>query len=160
MKIYSYLSSCHAHWVSRNPLLAFKQLQKMIDLGQNLMKEGDYQDAKDYVGSAFESAEILFDQEQSSPQLVSKLTSLTIMLSAIYQGIGRPIKACSVLNRIRWKLDEEEARSRTHANKAAFIRHCSNALLEARKDMLGASLLAHGISNGNKSAAMMGMTVH
>lgn len=136
METAKYICACDQKWVRQYPQLANSRLEQLGNDTIALLKQQQYDQALPNAGTAFAIASILFEQERDSQHLTSKLTSATVMLAEIYHFLGEESKANKLLNDVKTKLDNRLQAPFFEASKAFLFKHCSNALLEARKNLL------------------------
>ena len=89
-----------------------------------------------FLGTAFETAEIIFDKRLESPQLTTSLTSLAIMLAHAYASTNQVEAANSLLQRLNNKMKCAIDCALGYATKAVFFEHCSRAITEANSDIM------------------------
>ncbi len=135
MTDYQFLCEQHRVWVDANPQQAFERVEAMSNVAEQLVKESQFERAIPYLGTALESAEILFEKRLESPQLTTKITSLAITLANAYEVQSQVQKGVDLLLRIEQKFRDAIACAEGYATKAAFFRHCSAALNEAQCEL-------------------------
>ncbi len=137
MQEYRYICERHKDWVDANPKEAFGKIQQLKQLAETLLRKQDYVEANRFLGTAFETAEIIFDNRLESPQLTTTLTSLGIMLAHTYRYLGLESNAVNLLERLQCRMQRAIDCANGYATKVAFYRHCSSALTAAKSDMHG-----------------------
>lgn len=135
MHDYKYICEFHKSWVDDNPEDAFCKIQQLKLLAEKLLQQQKYQQANQFLGTAFETAEIIFDNRLESPQLTTTLTSLGIMLAHTYTTLGLEHSATQLLERLQCRMQRAIDCANGYATKVAFYRHCSSAVIAAKIDM-------------------------
>lgn len=139
MTEYKYICTKHRFWVDENPKDAFESIQKMTKLAEQLLQENQPNQAIPYLGTAYETAEIIFDNRLESPQLTTCLTSLAIMLAHAYAATNQINAANSLLKHLNTKMKCAIDCALGYTTKVAFFEHCSKAINEAKNDIMFAS---------------------
>jgi hypothetical protein len=139
MSDHQYLCVKHRTWVNAHPKEAFNTLLQMTTVAEILLQQTDYQQAIPLLGSAFETAEIIFDQGIESPQLTTSFTSLGIMLAHAYASAYRFDMASGLLQKLQNKMQMSMQEAGDYETKSAFFRHCCSAIAEAELEILACS---------------------
>ncbi|MFB1035433.1 MAG: hypothetical protein QMC38_08795 [Sinobacterium sp.] len=133
---YKYICVNHRFWVDAHPKEAFSSVQKMTKVAEHLLQKNQPHKAIPFLGTAFETAEIIFDKRLESPQLTTSLTSLAIMLAHAYASTNQVEAANSLLQRLNNKMKCAIDCALGYATKAVFFEHCSRAITEANSDIM------------------------
>jgi hypothetical protein len=136
MAEYKYICINHRFWVDENPKEAFKSVQQMTKVAEHLLQKNQPNKAIPYLGTAFETAEIIFDKRLESPQLTTSLTSLAIMLAHAYASTDQIDTAKALLQRQNNKMKCAIDCALGYVTKVAFFEHCSRAITEANRDIM------------------------
>jgi hypothetical protein len=136
MTDYKYICQNHRFWVDTHPKEAFSSVQQMTKVAENLLQKNQLNEAIPFLGTAFETAEIIFDKCLDSPQLTTSLTSLAIMLAHAYASTNQVDTANALLQRLNNKMKCAIDCALGYATKAAFFEHCSRAITEANRDIM------------------------
>lgn len=136
MTEYKYICLNHRFWVDANPKEAFNSVQQMTKLAEHLLQKNQPSKAIPFLGTAFETAEIIFDKRLESPQLTTSLTSLAIMLAHAYASTNQIDSAKNLLLRLNIKMQCAIDCALGYATKVAFFEHCSQAINEANSDIM------------------------
>lgn len=136
MTEYKYICLNHRFWVDAHPEEAFTSVQQMTQMAEHLLQKDQANQAIPLLGTAFETAEIIFDQRLESPQLTTSLTSLAIMLAHAYASTNQIDAANALLQRLNRKLRCAIDCALGYATKVAFFEHCSRAISEAKTDIV------------------------
>jgi hypothetical protein len=136
MTEYKYICSNHKCWVDTHPKEAFSSVQQMTKLAEHLLQQNQPSKAIPFLGTAFETAEIIFDKRLESPQLTTSLTSLAIMLAHAYASTNQLDAASGLLQRLNNKMKCAIDCALGYATKAAFFEHCSRAITEANSEIM------------------------
>lgn len=136
MTQYKFICVNHRFWVDAHPKEAFSSIQQMTRLAEHLLQENQPNKAIPFLGTAFETAEIIFDNRLESPQLTTSLTSLAIMLAHAYASTNQIDAANALLQRLNNKMKCAINCALGYATKVAFFEHCSRAITEARSDVI------------------------
>jgi len=136
MTEYRYICVNHRFWVDAHPKEAFSSVQKMTKVAEHLLQKNQPNKAIPFLGTAFETAEIIFDKRLESPQLTTSLTSLAIMLAHAYASTNQVEAANSLLQRLNNKMKCAIDCALGYATKAVFFEHCSRAITEANSDIM------------------------
>ena len=136
MTQYKYICLNHRFWVDAHPKEAFSRVQQMTKLAEHLLQKSQPSKAIPFLGTAFETAEIIFDKRLESPQLTTSLTSLAIMLAHAYASTDQIDAANALLQRLNNKLKCAIDCALGYATKVAFFEHCSRAITEANHDIM------------------------
>lgn len=150
MSKYHFVCSKHQDWIDAHPEEAFEHIKRMSALAEQLVKHAYYRQAIPYLGTALESAEIIFDKRLESPQLTTLMTSITITLANAYAVLERNHQSNELLHRIQQKLKFAIDCAEGYATKAAFFKHCAQALGEAQ----------HELVQGQPVPLPVGATIH
>lgn len=67
MTEYKYICTKHRVWVDAHPKDAFESIQKMTKLAEQLLQKNQHNQAIPYLGTAYETAQIIFDNRLESP---------------------------------------------------------------------------------------------
>ncbi|WP_339723391.1 hypothetical protein [uncultured Paraglaciecola sp.] len=136
MTEYKFICLNHRFWVDEHPQEAFGSVQQMTKMAEHLLQKNQPSQAIPILGTAFETAEIIFDKRLESPQLTTSLTSLAIMLAHAYAATNQIEIAHSLLHRLNKKLNCAIDCALGYATKVAFFEHCSRAIVEAKNDIM------------------------
>jgi hypothetical protein len=136
MTDYKYICQNHRFWVDTHPKEAFSSVQQMTKVAEHLLQKNLPNKAIPFLGSAFETAEIIFDKRLESPQLTNSLTSLAIMLAHAYATTNQVDAANALLERLNNKMKCAIDCALGYATKVAFFEHCSRAITEANIDIM------------------------
>ena len=136
MTEYKYICVNHRFWVDAHPKEAFSSVQKMTKVAEHLLQKDQHSKAIPILGTAFETAEIIFDKRLESPQLTTSLTSLAIMLAHAYASTNQIDTANALLQRLNNKMKCAIDCALGYATKAAFFEHCSRAITEANIEIM------------------------
>ena len=136
MTQYKYICLNHRFWVDAHPKEAFSRVQQMTKLAEHLLQKSQPSKAIPFLGTAFETAEIIFDKRLASPQLTTSLTSLAIMLAHAYASTNQIDAANALLQRLNSKIKCAIDCALGNATKVAFFEHCSRAITEANHDIM------------------------
>ncbi|MFT6990421.1 MAG: hypothetical protein ACJASL_002399 [Paraglaciecola sp.] len=136
MTEYKYICLNHRFWVDAHPKEAFSSVQQMTKMAEHLLQKNQPSKAIPFLGTAFETAEIIFDNRQESPQLTTSLTSLAIMLAHAYVSTNQVEAANGLLQRLNNKMKCAIECALGYATKVAFFEHCSRAITEANSDIM------------------------
>ncbi|WP_293750375.1 hypothetical protein [uncultured Paraglaciecola sp.] len=136
MTEYKYICLNHRFWVDTHPKEAFNSVQQMTKVAEHLLLQDQPSKAIPYLGSAFETAEMIFDKRLESPQLTTSLTSLAIMLAHAYASTNQIEAANALLHRLNNKMKCAIECALGYATKVAFFEHCSRAITEAKTDIV------------------------
>jgi hypothetical protein len=136
MTDYKYICLNHRFWVDAHPEEAFSSVQQMTKAAEHLLQKNQTHKAIPFLGTAFETAEIIFDKRLESPQLTTSLTSLAIMLAHAYASTNQIDSANALLQRLNNKMKCAIDCALGYATKAAFFEHCSRAITEASIDIM------------------------
>jgi hypothetical protein len=136
MTQYKYICLNHRLWVDSHPKEAFSSVQHMTKIAEHLLQKNQHNQAILFLGTAFETAEIIFDKRLESPQLTTSLTSLAIMLAHAYASTNQIEIAHALLQRLNNKMQSAIDCALGYATKAAFFEHCSRAITEAKRDIM------------------------
>ena len=136
MTEYKYICQNHRFWVDTHPKEAFSSVQQMTKVAEHLLQKNQPNKAIPFLGTAFETAEIIFDKRLESPQLTTSLTSLAIMLAHAYASTNQVEAANSLLQRLNNKMKCAIDCALGYATKAVFFEHCSRAITEANSDIM------------------------
>jgi hypothetical protein len=139
MTEYKYICLNHKFWVDTHPKEAFSSVQQMTKMAEHLLQKEQPSKAIPFLGTAFETAEIIFDKRLESPQLTTSLTSLAIMLAHAYASTNQIDAANALLQRLSNKMKCAIDCALGYATKVAFFEHCSKAITEAKTDILFAT---------------------
>jgi hypothetical protein len=148
MTEYKYICPNHRFWVDANPKEAFSSVQQMTKLAEHLLQKNQPSKAIPFLGTAFETAEIIFDKRLESPQLTTSLTSLAIMLAHAYASTNQIDNAKTLLLRLNIKMQCAIDCALGYATKVAFFEHCSRAINEASSDIM---LTATSVEKANSA---------
>ena len=132
---HQFICSDHAKWVSKNPQQAFLKIQEMQQIAETFLHHQQFQQAIPYLGSALETAELIFDSRLESPQLTTTLTSLSIMLANAYSQVNKATIGQALLDRINSKMIGAASYGEDYHTKVAFYKHCVQAIKEASLDL-------------------------
>ncbi len=144
---HQFICSNHAQWANNNPQQAFLKIQEMQQIAETFLHHQQYHQAIPYLGTALETAELIFDSRLESPQLTTTLTSLSIMLANAYSQINEVETAHALLKRINSKMEGAASYGEDYQTKVAFYKHCVQAIKEASSDLLEAQHLRLQSSN-------------
>jgi hypothetical protein len=136
MTEYKYICLNHRFWVDSHPKEAFASVQQMTKLAEHLLQKNQPNKAIPFLGTAFETAEIIFDKRLESPQLTTSLTSLAIMLAHAYASTNQIDAANALLQHLKSKMKCAIDCALGYATKVAFFEHCSRAIAEANSDIV------------------------
>jgi hypothetical protein len=136
MTEYKFICLEHRFWVDSHPKEAFSSVQQMTKLAEHLLQKNQQSEAIPFLGTAFETAEIIFDKRLESPQLTTSLTSVAIMLAHAYASTNQIDAAYALLQRLNNKMKCAIDCALGYATKAAFFEHCSRAITEAKTDIV------------------------
>jgi hypothetical protein len=136
MTQYKYICLNHRFWVDSHPKEAFNSVQQMTKVAEHLLQKNQPRQAIPFLGTAFETAEIIFDKRLESPKLTTSLTSLAIMLAHAYASTNQMNTANALLQRLNNKMQCAIDCALGYATKVAFFEHCSRAITEANKDIM------------------------
>ena len=136
MTEYKFICVKHRYWVDAHPKEAFTSVQQMTKLAEHLLHENQPDKAIPFLGTAFETAEIIFDNRLESPQLTTSLTSLAIMLAHAYASTNQIDAANFLLQRLNNKMQWAIDCALGYTTKVAFYEHCSKAISEAKSDVM------------------------
>jgi len=143
MTEYKYICLNHRFWVDTHPKEAFSSIQQMTKLAEHLLQKNQPSKAIPFLGTAFETAEIIFDKRLESPQLTTSLTSLAIMLAHAYASTNQIDAANALLQRLHSKMKCAIDCALGYATKVAFFEHCSRAITEAKTDIVFSQSTLH-----------------
>lgn len=135
MTQYKYICLNHRIWVDAHPQEAFSSVQQMTKLAEHLLQKNQPSKAIPFLGTAFETAEIIFDKRLESPQLTTSLTSLAIMLAHAYASTNQVEAANALLQHLKTKMKCAIDCALGYATKVAFFEHCSRAITEANTEI-------------------------
>ncbi|MCF2949376.1 hypothetical protein L0668_14750 [Paraglaciecola aquimarina] len=135
---YQYICIKHRIWVDENPELAFDNVLQLSKQAEKKLLKNQYDEAIILLGTAFETAEIIFDNRLESPQLTTCLTSSAIMLAHAYSMTGQVEAANRLLVKLKHKMQCAINCAVGYATKVAFFKHCSEAITEANNDITNA----------------------
>ena len=121
MTEYKFICLNHRFWVDSHPKEAFSSVQQMTKLAENLLQKNQPSEAIPFLGTAFETAEIIFDKRLESPQLTTSLTSVAIMLAHAYASTNQIDAANALLQRLNNKMKCAIDCALGYATKAAFF---------------------------------------
>ncbi|MBU3002453.1 hypothetical protein [Paraglaciecola arctica] len=141
MTEYKYICTKHRFWVDENPKDAFESIQKMTKLAEQLLQKNQPNQAIPYLGTAYETAQIIFDNRLESPQLTTSLTSSAIMLAHAYAATNQLNAANILLKHLNTKMKCAIECAYGYTTKVAFFEHCSRAITEAKNDIMLASTI-------------------
>jgi hypothetical protein len=136
MTEYKYICLNHKFWVDTHPKEAFSSVQQMTKMAEHLLQKDQPSKAIPFLGTALETAEIIFDKRLESPQLTTSLTSLAIMLAHAYASTNQIDAANALLQRLNNKMKCAIDCALGYATKVAFFEHCSRAITEAKTDIV------------------------
>ena len=136
MTEYKFICLDHRFWVDSHPKEAFSSVKQMTKLAEHLLQKNQQSEAIPFLGTAFETAEIIFDKRLESPQLTTSLTSVAIMLAHAYASTNQIDAAYALLQRLNNKMKCAIDCALGYATKAAFFEHCSRAITEAKTDIV------------------------
>lgn len=136
MTEYKYICPNHRLWVDTHPEEAFSSVQQMTKMAEHLLQKNQPSKAIPILGTAFETAELIFDKRLESPQLTTSLTSLAIMLAHAYASANQVDSANALLQRLNNKMKCAIDCALGYATKVAFFEHCSRAIAEAKLDIV------------------------
>lgn len=88
------------------------------------------------MGTAFEIAEIIFDKPLGSPQFITSLTSLAIMLALAYASTNQIDTANASLQHLNNKIKCAINCALGYDTKVTFFEHCAKAITEAKKNYI------------------------
>lgn len=137
---HQFICSNHAKWANNNPQQAFLKIQEMQQIAESFLHHQQYHQAIPYLGTALETAELIFDSRLESPQLTTTLTSLSIMLANAYSQTNESATAHALLDRINNKMEGAASYGEDYQTKVAFYKHCIQAINEASLDLLETNL--------------------
>ena len=143
MTEYKFICLEHRFWVDSHPKEAFSSVQQMTKLAEHLLQKNQQSEAIPFLGTAFETAEIIFDKRLESPQLTTSLTSVAIMLAHAYASTNQIDAAYALLQRLNNKMKCAIDCALGYATKAAFFEHCSRAIIEAKTDIVFSQSTLH-----------------
>lgn len=143
MTEYKFICLDHRFWVDSHPKEAFSSVQQMTKLAEHLLQKNQQSEAIPFLGTAFETAEIIFDKRLESPQLTTSLTSVAIMLAHAYASTNQIDAAYALLQRLNNKMKCAIDCALGYATKAAFFEHCSRAITEAKTDIVFSQSTLH-----------------
>jgi hypothetical protein len=144
MTEYKFICLEHRFWVDSHPKEAFSSVQQMTKLAEHLLQKNQQSEAIPFLGTAFETAEIIFDKKRlESPQLTTSLTSVAIMLAHAYASTNQIDAANALLQRLNNKMKCAIDCALGYATKAAFFEHCSRAITEAKADIVFSQSTLH-----------------
>ncbi|MGJ8681904.1 hypothetical protein [Paraglaciecola sp.] len=135
---YQFICIKHRAWVDENPQLAFDNVMQLSKQAEQKLQINEYEEAIILLGTAFETAEIIFDNRLESPQLTTSLTSSAIMLAHAYSMTGKADAANKLLVKLKNKMQCAINCAVGYATKVAFFKHCSQAITEANRDIKNA----------------------
>jgi hypothetical protein len=135
MTHYKYICLNHRFWVDSHPKEAFSSVQQMTKVAERLLQKNQPNQAIPFLGTAFETAEIIFDKRLESPQLTNSLTSLAIMLAHAYASTNQLEEAVALLQRLKNKMKCAIDCAFGYATKVVFFEHCSRAITEANNEI-------------------------
>jgi hypothetical protein len=135
MTEYKYICRNHRLWVDENPQDAFENVLNITKQAEQKLHKNQYEEAIPLLGTAFETAIIIFDNRLESPQLTTSLTSSAIMLAHAYSVTGKAEAATQLLQRLKNKMQWAIDCGTGYATKVAFFQHCSKAITEANEDI-------------------------
>lgn len=147
MHDYKYICEFHKNWVDANPEDAFSKILQLKVLAEKFLQQHDYQEANRFLGTAFETAEVIFDNRLESPKLTTTLTSLGIMLAHTYRSLGSEQNATRLLERLQCRMQWAISCANGYATKVAFYQHCSSAVTAAKIDMDSCKMAGNTIQN-------------
>ena len=150
MTQYKYICLNHKIWVDTHPREAFGSVQQMTKLAEHLLQKNQPSKAIPFLGTAFETAEIIFDKRLESPQLTTSLTSLAIMLAHAYASTNQVEAADALLQRLNSKMKCAIDCALGYATKVVFFEHCSKAITEANREIMLTAPITQ--ANINKSS--------
>ena len=142
MTQYKYICLKHKLWVDAHPREAFGSVQQMTKLAEHLLKKNQTSKAIPFLGTAFETAEIIFDKRLESPQLTTSLTSLAIMLAHAYASTNQVEAANALLQHLNSKMKCAIDCALGYATKVVFFEHCSRAITEANSEITLAAAMS------------------
>ncbi len=125
----------HRLWVETHPYDAFEFVVQLLASGKQKIALQEYQQALPFLGSAFETSELIYNQISSSPQLLTTITSAAIMLAQTYKEVGKVREAKKLLNTLHFKFKASIENEYT-CSKTAFFSHCSDMLMQAKEDLI------------------------
>ncbi|MFC4698906.1 hypothetical protein ACFO4O_01870 [Glaciecola siphonariae] len=123
---YQFICKFHQQWAKDNPLCAFKFFVPMSKDAANIVKDKGWDNALPHIGSAYETADILFTQAPESGQITTMYTSLAILLAKGYYSLGCPIKAEQTLDHVKQRILNQAWLSQT-----CRYQHCIACLEQA-----------------------------
>lgn len=127
---YQYICIKHRAWVDENPKLAFDNVLQLNKQAEQKLQQNQYDEAIILLGTAFETAEIIFDNRLESPQLTTSITSSAIMLAHAYSMTGEAEAANRLLLKVKNKMQCAITCAVGYATKVAFL---NIALRQLRK---------------------------
>lgn len=136
MSEYHYLSPMNKLWVDSHPREAFCQILENKKQAEQLLKNQHHKQAIAFLGQAFETAELIFDNRIESPQLTTTLTGLAIMLAHSYASISKVDIGSAILQRLLQKIQREIKCTASYSSKVVYFKHCVQAITEARTDIV------------------------
>jgi hypothetical protein len=104
MNEYQFICKCHQQWVANNPSSAFITLVTMAHEAKLLAYTEGWEIALHHIGTAYETADILFKAAPQSPQLATMLTSMTLLMSEAFEYLSCIDDAKSLLIRVQSQL--------------------------------------------------------
>ncbi|WP_133471148.1 hypothetical protein [Paraglaciecola marina] len=135
MSEYHYLCPINKLWVDSHPKEAFSRILENKKHAEQLLKKQHHKQAIAFLGRAFETAEMIFDNRIESTQLTITLTGLAIMLAHAYAKISKVDIATAILQRLRQKIQREIKCTVGYSTKVVYFEHCIQAITEARSDL-------------------------
>ncbi|WP_371194500.1 hypothetical protein [Glaciecola sp. SC05] len=142
-----YICDDHQQWIVCEPQQAFLRLLEMSSQAHKMALSEGLEAALPYIGSAFETAYVLYNCAQQSPQLTTMLTSLTITLANAYSALGKHQEATLLLNTIRNALLTNAQAESRELSKIKFLKNCGEMLVDAAHDVIMMSSIRAGLSS-------------
>ena len=122
-----FLCPIHRDWIYFHPEEALNYLENVHNKGHILLVGHCWREAIPYLGSAFETAEILLQLHGSEePSLADKLSNLAIALAKSYQAVDEVHNGLLILEQSLSQLHSVTARETLRAFQANYPRNASN----------------------------------
>lgn len=129
----TFLCPVHRDWVYYHPDEAMDRIEKAQRQGEILMQQQRWDRAVPFLGCAFETAEILLEfDDLCASTLVTRLTSLAILLACCFDKVGSSAHGQAILDQAERTLQREKVDSEEGSAKCSYLEQCILAVKSGR----------------------------
>jgi hypothetical protein len=144
----NFLCPVHRDWVYFNPQDALTQLEETQQQGEALMQKREWQEAMVFLGSAFETTEILIELLSNEKSfLLSRLTTLAMLLATSFAKLNAMTYGQLILKQAQTKLQLIAKNSLGNQSKQDLIEQCLVAVKSSLEQLVFIHPLAQDMSS-------------